>query len=253
MRSSHRTRRTCGLLALAAAQVFVLIDGSIAQTASSPDEVIKRAAANEQKLRSVEKEFSYRQEILVQTFGEANTVNSQLHRISEWAYDNLGNRSEKIIEYPASPLTAALGILQPDFKSLLGVDLFFLTTDSLSGYSIKFVSRQKIDDLNTYLFDIEPADQKNSPKREKGDHPFKGKVWIDDQDFQIVSVQGRAVTAKDEVARFPKFECYRENVESGVWLPSIVQARDVLDLKRVDLPIKIEIKYSGYKRVKPRR
>ncbi len=176
-----------------------------------------------------------------------------MHRVSEWTYDSLGNRSERIIEYPTSSLTAALGVLQPDFKSLLGVDLFFLTPDQLPAYSIKFVSRQKLDDLNTYLFDIEPADQKNIPKREKGDHPFKGKVWIDDQDFQIVSVQGRAVIARDEVARFPKFECYRENVERGVWLPSLVHARDVLDLKRVDLPIKIEIKYSGYKRVKPRR
>lgn len=253
MGSSHKTRRTFGLLTLAAVVASSLDDGSMAQSVSSPDEVVKRAAANEQKLKAAEKDFSYRQEILVQTFGEANTVNLQLHRVSEWTYDNLGNRSERIIEYPTSPLTAALGVLQPDFKSLLGVDPFFLTPDSLAGYSIKFVSRQKVDDLNTYLFDVEPADQKNLPKREKGDHPFKGRIWIDDQDFQIVSVQGRAVLAKDEVARFPKFECYRENVESGVWLPSIVQARDVLDLKRVDLPIKIEIKYSGYKRVKPRR
>ena len=252
MRSSPKTRRIFGLLMLAAV-AFSLDDASLAQSVSSPDEVIKRAAANEQKLKAAEKEFSYRQEILVQTFGEANTVSRQLHRVSEWTYDSLGNRSERIIEYPTSSLTAALGVLQPDFKSLLGVDLFFLTPDQLSGYSIKFVSRQKLDDLNTYLFDIEPVDQKNTPKREKGDHPFKGKVWIDDQDFQIVSVQGRAVIARDEVARFPKFECYRENVERGVWLTSLVHARDVLDLKRVDLPIKIEIKYSGYKRVKPRR
>lgn len=253
MRSSNKTRRTFGLLTLAAGVAFSLSERSMAQSSSSPDEVIKRAAANEQKLKAAVIEFSYRQEILVQTFGEANTVSSQLHRVSEWTYDNLGNRTERIIEYPNSPLTAALGVLQPDFKSLLGVDLFFLTPDSLSSYSIRFVSRQKLDDLNTYLFDIEPADQKNAPKRDKGDHPFKGKVWIDDQDFQIVRVEGRAVTAKDEAARFPKFECYRENVESGVWLPSLVYARDVLDLKRVDLPIKIEIKYSGYKRVKPRR
>ncbi len=253
MKSSTRIQRTVGLLTLAAGLAFSLTHASMAQSSSSPDEVIKRAAANEQKLKAAVIEFSYRQEILVQTFGEANTVSRQLHRVSEWTYDNLGNRTERIIEYPTSPLTAALGILQPDFKSLLGVDMFFLTPDSLAGYSIRFVSRQKLDDLNTHAFEIEPADQKNAPKREKGDHPFKGKVWIDDQDFQIVRVEGRAVIAKDEVARFPKFECYRENVESGVWLPSLVYARDVLDLKRVDLPIKIEIKYSGYKRVKPRR
>ena len=78
-------------------------------------------------------------------------------------------------------------------------------------------------------------------------------MWVDDQDFQIVKFEGKAVTAKDESARFPKFECYRENVEAAVWLPSLAYARDVLDLKRIDLPIKIEIKYTGYKRIKPRK
>lgn len=243
----------------AAFLVSVLLGVSLAltlrdpQSPVAPDEAIKRAAANERKLKAAERDFSYRQEILVQTFGEANSVSAQLHRVSEMTYDNLGNRTERIIEYPASPLTVPLGILQPDFKSLLGVDQFFLTPESLPGYALKFISRQKLDDLNTYLFDVEPIKQRNTPKREKGDHPFKGKLWIDDQDFQIVKFEGKAVTAKDESARFPKFECYRENVEAGVWLPSLVYARDVLDLKRIDLQIKVEIKYTGYKRVKPRK
>jgi len=248
MESSHATRIAFKLLTLS-----VIVATSAAQTALSPDDVIKRAAANEQKLKASEREFSYRQEILVQTFGEANSVNAQLHRVSEMTFDALGNRTEKIIEYPPSPLTVPLGILQPDFKSLLGVDQFFLTPDWLAGYAVKFVGRQKLDELNTYLFEIEPSDQKSSPKREKGDHPFRGKVWIDDQDFQIVKVEGKAVTAKDESARFPKFECYRENVEGNLWLPSLVYGRDVLNLKRIDLPIKVEIKYTGYKRVKPKK
>jgi len=223
------------------------------QSATAPEEAIGRAAANESKLKAAERDFFYRQEILVQTFGEANSVSMQLHRVSEMTYDGAGNRTEKIISYPPSPLSVPLGVLQPDFKSLLGVDQFFLSAEPLASYSIKFASRQKIDELNTYVFDLEPLEQKNTPKREKGDHLFKGKVWIDDQDFQIVKLEGKAVTAKDESHRFPKFECYRENVESGVWLPTLVYARDVLDLKRVDLPIKIEIKYTGYKRIKPRK
>jgi len=223
---------------------------SPAQSTIAPEEVLKRAAANEQKIKTAAGDFFYRQEILVQTFGEANSVRAQLHRVSEMTYDNAGNRTEKILEYPPSPLTVPLGILQPDFKSLLGVDLFLLTPEMLPNYSIKFTGRQKIDDLNTYVFDIEPANLKNFPKRDKSDHPFKGKIWIDDQDFEMVKFEGQAVVAKDESARFPKFECYRENVERNLWFPSLVYARDVLDLKRVDLPIKIEIKYTGYKRIK---
>lgn len=219
----------------------------------SPEEVIKRAAANEQMLKDAERAFFYRQDILVQTFGEANSVRAQLHRVSEMTYDSIGNRTERIIEYPLSQLAVLLGVLQPDFKSILGVDQFFLVPGAIASYSIKFAGRKRVDDLSTYVFDVEPADAAHFPKRDKGDHPFKGTVWVDEQDFQIVKFEGRAVIAKDESARYPKFECYRENVERGVWLPSLVYSRDVLDLKRVDLPIKVEIKYTGYKRIKPGR
>ena len=230
--------------------VFALKTVPIAEV--SPEEVIKRAAANETMLKAAERDFYYRQDILVQTFGEANSVRAQLHRVSEMTYDSSGNRTEKIIEYPPSPLAAMIGVLQPDFKSILGVDQYFLMPDLVSSYSIKFAGRKKVDDLSTYVFDVEPADARHFPKRDKNDHPFKGTVWIDEQDFQIVKFEGRAVIGKDENASYPKFECYRENIERGIWLPSLAYARDVLDLKRVDLPIKIEIKYTGYKRIKPR-
>jgi hypothetical protein len=35
-----------------------------------------------------------------------------------------------------------------------------------------------------------------------------------------------------------------------LWLPSYVLAEDVLEFKRFDLPIKIEMKYSDYKLIR---
>jgi hypothetical protein len=117
----------------AAAVLFVTMAATTEPASEvSPEEVIKRAAANEQILKAAERDFSYRQDILVQTFGEANSVRAQLHRVSEMTYDSMGNRTERIIEYPPSPLSVSLGVLQPDFKSLLGVDQFFLMADVVS-------------------------------------------------------------------------------------------------------------------------
>jgi hypothetical protein len=230
----------------------VLSAARATQTAApSPGEVLKRAAANEEKLQAAEVNYFYRQDILVQVFGENNSVRQQLHRVSEMTYDDLGNRNEKILEYPSSQLTAALGVLQVDFKNLLGVNPFFLTTQSLPSYSTKFVRQEKIDDLNTYSFEVEPV-AVTKPK-ERGEHLFSGKVWVDDEDFQVVKMEGRALTAKDERARFPKFECYRENVEGNLWMPSTVYAKDVLEFPKYDIPIKIVIKYTGYKLTKKRR
>jgi hypothetical protein len=234
---------TLGLLSVAGAT-------QVKPASLDPAEVLKRAATNEEKARDLEREFSYRKEILVQTFGEAGSVSGQLRRVSEMGYDDLGNRVERILSSPPSPLTSLLGTQQPDFKTFLGVDPFFLTTDGLARHSVTFVARQKIDDLETLAFELEPKDPK---KVEKDNRPFKGKIWVDERDLQMVKCEGRAVTTKDDRQRFPKFEYYRENVEGNLWLPSVVIAKDVLDLERYDLPIKIEIKYTGYKRIKTRR
>ena len=215
-----------------------------------PAEILKRAATNEEKAKALEREFSYRKEILVQTFGEAGSVSGQLRRVSEMGYDDLGNRVERILSSPPSPLASLLGTQQPDFKTFLGIDPFFLTTDGLTRHSITFIARQKIDDLETLAFELEPKDPKNVAKDNR---PFKGKIWVDERDLQMVKCEGRAVTTKDERERFPKFEYYRENVEGSLWLPSVVIAKDVLDLPRYDLPIKIDIRYTSYKRLKSRR
>jgi hypothetical protein len=215
----------------------------------TPDEVLQSALANEEKLKLLEANFNYRQEILVQVIGEAGSVRAQLHRVSEMTYDDLGNRTEKILAFPPSNLTVALGILQVDFKNLLGVEPFFLTKARLPLYAVKFVERQKVDDLETMVFSVQPADAKLPAQlREKGDHLFSGKVWIDEQDNQIVKFEGRTITVKEDRARFPKFECYRENVERGVWLTGMVVAEDVLDFPRYDLPLRMKITYSNFKR-----
>jgi hypothetical protein len=232
------------------------------QTGSSsanlaPDEIIRRAAANEEMLKGVERQYVYKQDVLVQTFGEARSVTAQLHRVSEITYDDLGNRVEKILEYPPSPLTTALGVAKPDFKSLLGVDPFFLTPQNVPRYTINFISKQKIDELNTYLFELAPRTTGDKPKKPKpGEEvfrPFQGRIWIDEQDVQVVKAEGRAVTAKDDRERFPKFEYYREYVGDKYWLPSMAYADDTLDFKRFDLPIRVTIKYTNYKAAQPRR
>lgn len=229
-----------------------------AQTAPSPDQVLQQLAANEEKLRTVELNYSYRQDVLVQTVGEAKSITNQLHRVSDITYNDLGNRIEKIIEFPPSALTTALGVAKPDFKSLLGVDPFFLTTEKLPMYATSFVGKEKLDELNTYVFDVEPKEDpgKKKMKRVEGEvisRPFKGRIWIDDRDLLIVKAEGRAVLAKEDKERFPKFEYYREFVGDGQWLPSFVFANDVLDFKRFDLPIKIQIKYTDYKKVQRKK
>ncbi|HET9528745.1 MAG TPA: hypothetical protein VFQ92_00220 [Blastocatellia bacterium] len=230
-------------LALAALSTHA---GGAGQMSISPEEALKRAAAAEEELKASERAYTYRQEILVQAIGEAGSISGQYYRVSEIVYDDLGNRKEKIIEFPPSRLTNLLGVMKPDFKSLLGVEPFFLTPGSLSEYAIRFVERQRLDEINTFAYDVEPAPKAAATKRKQGDaRPFKGRIWIEDQEFQMVKAEGRAFTNKDDREMFPKFEYYREYL----WLPSYVYADDILEFKRYDVPLRMKIKYTGYKRV----
>jgi hypothetical protein len=223
-------------------------------TPISPDEALRRAAANEQRLKEVEREYSYRVDVLVQTFGEAGSITGQLHRLSLVTNDDLGNRTEKILEYPPSRLAKSLNLAKPDARSLVGLDPFFLTPQMLPHYRTSFVGRERIDELNTYVFELSPAEKFPYEKRDGYlDRPLKGKIWIDDQDLQIVKVEGLAVSSKNERDKFPRFEFYREDVDGKYWLPSYLYSRDVLPLGRFDLPIKIQVRYSDYRRITSRR
>ena len=241
------------LKTVANASLFFL-GANLAAFAQSPstEEVLRRAAANEDKVRAAEREYTYRQSVLVQTIGQAGSITGEIRRVSDVIYDDLGNRTEKILEYPPSRLATMLGIARPDFKSLVGVEPFFLTPDTLGRYSIKFVEREKLNDINSYVFEVEPSGPR--PKSSaKDDRPFIGRIWIDDHDFQIVKAEGKAVVAKDDNGAFPKFTYYRSFVDGKWWLPSAILARDLLEFKRFDLSIKVDVKYTDYKRVQPRR
>lgn len=234
--------------------VLFCLGVSVAAYAQSPstDEVVRRAAANEEKLRAAELEYAYRQDLLVQTIGQAGRITGELHRVSEVITDDLGNRTEKILEYPPSRLASRLGIARPDFRSLVGVGPFFLTPDTLARYSIKFVEREKVGANNTYVFDVEPGSPPPRPGA-KDDRPFMGRIWIDEHDFQIVKMEGKAVVAKDDDQQFPQFTCSRAYIDGKWWLPSLVLARDLLGFKRFALAINLEIKYTDFKRIPSRR
>ena len=64
---------------------------------------------------------------------------------------------------------------------------FVLTSDEINEYSILYAGQQQEDDLHCYVFDIAPK-QIEGKKRY-----FQGRIWVDDNDFQIVKTYGKTV------------------------------------------------------------
>lgn len=213
------------------------------QKASAPSmsEVISRFAEAETQNKIARNNYAFTQEFDVATIGEAGSVTGRFHRVSDIVLDDRGNRVEKITFFPPSSLVA-LQLTNEDMQDLAGVQPFALTTEDLPKYQIDFVGKEKLDELNTYSFDVKPKTMV------KGQRYLEGRIWVDDQDLQVVKVKGQAVPEVGD-QKFPHFESYRENIDSRFWFPTYIYADDVLDFRKgPSVHLRMVVRFTNYKR-----
>lgn len=220
----------------------------------SPEEVIKRFTAKESELLEIWKEYSYLQESKIQTLGQAKTVTGEFYQVSEFVFNDAGQRLQKIIKAPISDLERSGVLTYEDKNALTNLQPFALTTKDLPLFNISYVGKEKIDDLNTYVFDITPKVMSNQReldrlKKQKVEGKFfQGRIWVDDEDLQVVKSAGKVVPEFKQ--RFPKFETYRENIDGRYWFPTYTYGDDILyfDGGGPPLHIRMVIKYKNYRR-----
>jgi hypothetical protein len=228
---------------------------AVAQSAQlSPDEVIRRFTAKESELREVWKEYSYQQESVLQVLGPANTVSGEYYQLSEFVFNDAGKRIQKILKAPPSSLDrAGLVMTAEDQNAFINLQPFALTAEDLPNYNLGYVGREKIDELNTYVFDVTPKVMTNPReldrlKKQKVEGKyFQGRVWVDDQDFQIVKTSGKTVPEFKQ--RFPKFETWRENIDGRYWFPTYTSGVDELDFEDgLSIRVRLLVKYKNYRK-----
>jgi hypothetical protein len=204
-------------------------------------EVIRRFAAAESENKIARNNYTFTQDFDLLTIGEAGSITGRFKRVSEIVYDDLGKRIEKITYFPPSTLVS-LQITAEDMQDLAGVQPFALTTEDLPKYQIDYVGKEKLDELNTYAFNVKPR------QFVKGERYFQGRIWVDDQDLQVVKVQGQAVPEVGD-QKFPHFESYRENIDGKYWFPTYIYADDVLDFKKgPSVHMRMTVRFTNYKK-----
>ncbi|MCS6884781.1 MAG: hypothetical protein RMM17_03610 [Acidobacteriota bacterium] len=208
------------------------------------DKIIKSFAEKEAEFQQARNLYTFRQEVRIQTLADGNRVTGEYYRVSDILFDDAGRRYEKIIKFPPSTLQGLI-ITPTDLRDIAETQPFSLTTKELPKYIITYVGKEKIDELDTYVFDVRP---KSIPKYKRGgERVFSGRIWVDDQDLQIVKTFGKGLPEGEE--RFPTFETYRENIDGKYWFPTYTFADDVLDFGRGNLVhMRMEIRYTKYKK-----
>src|SRR6266704_6406552 len=134
-------------------------------------EVIRRFAEAETQNKLARNNYTFTQDFDVMTIGEAGSVTGRFHRVSDIVLDDRGNRVEKITFFPPSTLTV-LQITNEDMQDLAGVQPFALSTEDLPKYQIDYIGKEKLDELNTYTFDVKPK------MIVKGERYLEGRIWV---------------------------------------------------------------------------
>lgn len=220
----------------------------------SPEEVIKRFTTKESELREVWKDYQYQQETKFQVLGGANTVRGEFYQLSEFVFNDAGKRLERILKAPISTLDqTGLSMSPEDRNGLVNLQPFSLTAEDLPNYSVSYFGKEKIDDLNVYVFDVTPKVMSNTRELDKLKKQkiegkfFQGRIWVDDEDLQVVKTAGKLVPEFKQ--RFPKFETYRENIEGRYWFPTYTYGDDKLFFEEgPPYHVRMVIKYKNYRR-----
>jgi len=219
----------------------------------SPEEVIKRFTAKESELREVWRDYQYQQETKLQVLGPANVISGEFYQVSEFVFNDAGKRLERILKAPPSTLDqTGLRMSQEDRDALVNLQPFALAQQDLPNYNVSYVGKEKVDELNTYVFEVTPKVMSNQReldrlKKQKIEGKyFQGRIWVDDEDLQIVKTAGKTVPEFEQ--RFPKFETYRENIDGRYWFPTYTYGDDYLEFDRFRPHVRMIVKYKNYRR-----
>jgi hypothetical protein len=210
----------------------------------TPDQIMQRFAAKESEFKREWEKYTYRQDVKAQTI-DGDTVDGEYHQVSDLVFNDQGKRIEHVVFAPQSTLQR-IEMTQEDFDDIQNRYPFALTSEELQQYNIQYVGQQREDELNTYVFDVSPK------QYEKGKRYFKGRLWVDQQDFQIVKTNGKPVgyarkRGSDEQL-FPNFETYYEEIDGHNWFPTFSRADQDLHFKSGDVHIRIIVRYTNYRR-----
>ena len=103
-------------------------------------------------------------------------------------------------------------------------------------YTFDPVRWEYLGDVRCLLIDIHPRQNEETGA-------FQGRIWVEDHDFAVVRMNGTRIRPS-KGSFYVHFDCWRENLQPGEWLPVYVYSQET-DLGK-DLRYKSETRLWGY-------
>ena len=147
--------------------------------------------------------------------------------------ESVKQRVEKTLTQSMQPFAAA-GFAQAVFPDLGHFDR--------QNYTFEFVRMEVLGDVRCAAIDVKPRENSNS--RNRG---FVGRIWVEDQNFNVVRFTG-TYTSKELSKRTFHFDSWRVNTLSIMWMPAFVYTEelDPHDPSSRGLRFKAQTRIWGY-------
>jgi hypothetical protein len=217
-------------------------------TGVTPDQIVAKMSAKETEYKKALANYTWTQDIKEQTLLEGK-VDGEYHVIYNITFDSQKNRTERVVFAPQNTLERII-MTENDVQELEHKDAYPLTEDDIARYDLSYVGRQKVDELDTYVFEVTPKVMDMKRRR------FQGRIWVDQEDSQIVLSSGKFVPQNEKPGHedlSPPFTTYREQVDGKYWFPVYTHGDGVLHFHASknspseDIHIREIIKYTDYK------
>lgn len=213
-------------------------------------QIIDSFTAKESEFRTAMGNYTYERSVKVETIDDDGKVDGQYYQVTDITFDPTGKRFEKVVMAPANTIERVT-MSPADFQDIEQRLPFVLTKEDVGQYNLTYVGRQKVDEVDTYVFDVKPK------TIEKNKRYFQGRIWVDQKDLQIVVTNGKNVpddTRKGHEDLSPPFTTYREQIDGKYWFPVYTRGEGILHFSggngylSQDVHIRETLKYANYKR-----
>jgi hypothetical protein len=220
------------------------IPEAAAQTAAkgelSPEQIIQKFSQKESEFYDAWMQYTYTETATIRIISvDGAPSRESLVIVSEVVFNDDGSREVRILR--RSGRLRSVEWTDEDYEVINNINPFALTAKDLPLYNLKYRGKERVDELDCYVFSVSPK----SPQ--KGRLYFDGKIWVDDQDLQVVRTIGKPVPQTRNM-QFPEFETIRQVIDDKYWFPVWTHADSKLNFPTATVRIEQTVTYEDYKK-----
>lgn len=191
-------------------------------------QIIQEFTAKETLFLQALNDYTWTRAVKVQSLDDDGHPNGQYYQVVDIYYTPQGQRMERVTDAPQGKLydtacnsdagvcNGEILMTEKDFSDIEQRLPFVLTTQDASQYDITYLGQQKVDQIDTWVFDVKPKTM------EKNKRYFQGKIWVDQKEHQIVVTNGKNVPddlRPNHMDLTLPFITYRQMVDGKYWFP----------------------------------